>query len=144
MSPRHSTPWTGAEENLETAKEEFITTPLELAEFEETKAGARLALDDAQEVLADFQRDHDRELAQVRQTKADAELALDKSREALADFELDHAQELAEAHKVKTKAEVDLDKAKESLADFDLDHARELAGPAGSRRGSPRRRPKPA
>jgi len=121
-----------AEENLEKANEEFITTPLELAEFEETKARAGLALDHAQDALADFQRDHDRELAQVRQARADAELVLDRSQEALASFDLDHDQELATARRVLAKADIALDKSEQSLADFDLDRAQELAASRGA------------
>ena len=62
---------------LERAKEEFLTTPLERAEFEAEIAQAARSLEDADDKLADFRRDYRQDLADARKAKADSEAALD-------------------------------------------------------------------
>ena len=104
-----------AKDALEKAREEFASTPLEKAEFEQEIARARKAKEDTEENLADFQRDYLRDLAGAVKAKAEQEVALDEALERLEDFQRDSNQTLAGALTAKVAAEQALDDALEEL-----------------------------
>jgi len=116
-----------AQDALERAKEEFLTTPLERAEFEAEIAQTRRSFEDAEEQLADFQRDYQEDLADARKAKADSEAALDDAREKLADFQRDTNKNLADALKTKVDADLAMDQAAERLGFYQRDQDQGLA-----------------
>ena len=116
-----------AQEELEEAREEFDTTPLEQAEFQDSIAQATKALDDAEEKLADFQRDYQTDLATATKAKADAESKLDAAIESLEDFQRTYQSTLAFAMQFKAEAEIVLDDALEQVGYFDRDQVQDVA-----------------
>lgn len=113
---------------LERAKEEFLTTPLQRAEFETEIAQAMRNLEDADEKLLDFRRDYRQDLANARKTKADSEAALDDALENLSDFQRDTNKNLAGALKTKVDAALAMDQAAERLGFYQRDQDQDLAG----------------
>ena len=116
-----------ARDALEEAREEFVNTPLEQAVFEDKIAQARKARVDAEEELADFQRDYLRDLAGALKDRADQEVALDAALEKLADFQRDSKQTLAATLSAKVTAELGLDDALEELAYYQRDRDQGVA-----------------
>ena len=110
-----------AREALEEAKEEFVTTPLEQAEFEEKIAKARKNVDDAEDKLADFQRDYEKDLAAAKKAKVAAEVTLDNALETVLYFDRDQVLSLADARDDVSAKELALNNAKDSLANFEDD-----------------------
>jgi multidrug efflux pump subunit AcrA (membrane-fusion protein) len=110
-----------AQEALERSKEEFVTTPLEQAQFEASIAQARKELDDAEERLADFQRDEQQDLATAMRAKTEAETALDNARRSVASYDRDLAQNVALAKQKVADQDLILDQAKLNLANFETD-----------------------
>ena len=115
-----------AQDALERAKEEFITTPMERAEFEAEIAQAGRSLEDAAENLADFQRDYRKDLTTATKAKVDAELVLDDALEQLGYYDRDQAHNLAAALDEVSAKELAMDKAKQSLANFEADFEESL------------------
>ncbi len=113
--------------SLETAKKEFPTAVLEQAEFEEQVAKAMKELEDAEEKLADFQRDSQKALATAMESKADAEALVDDANEKLEDFLLDYDNTLAAAATSKVDAEVARDEAVDRLHYYGRDQVRDLS-----------------
>lgn len=116
-----------AQDTLERAKEEFLTTPLQRAEFEAEISQARQDVNDAEERLADFQRDYQQDLAEARKAKADSEVALDDAQETLDDFQRDTNRNLARALMTNVDAELAMDNAAEQLNFYQRDQAQDLA-----------------
>ncbi len=116
-----------AKDALGEAREEFAGTPLEQAEFEQKIASARKAKEDAEEKLADFQRDYLRDLADAVKAKAEQEVALDVAQEKLEDFQRDSNQTLADALTDKVAAELVLDDALEQLEYYPRDRDQDVA-----------------
>ena len=116
-----------AQDALERAREEFLTTPLERAKFETEIAQARRSSEDAEEKLADFQRDYRQDLAGARKAKADSEVALDDALEKLADFQRSANKNLADALKTKVDADLAMDQAVEGLGFYQRDQDQDLA-----------------
>ncbi len=100
---------------------------VKIAELTEAVAGREVALDAAEDRLADLTRDHNQQLAQARQAQANAKLALSDASTELTDFDLDYQQRLAQARRTKASVELGLDEAREALDDFPSDHLLELA-----------------
>ena len=119
-----------AREALEKAREEFTGTPLEKAEFEQKIAKARKAKEDAEEKLADFQRDYLRALADALKAKAEQEVALDVALEKLEDFQRDSNQTLAGAYTAQVAASLSLDDALEQLGFHGRDRDQDVADAA--------------
>ena len=115
-----------AQDALERAKEEFITTPMERAEFEAEIAQAGRSLEDAAENLADFQRDYRKDLTTATKAKVDAELVLDDALEQLGYYDRDQAHNLAAALDEVSAKQLAMDKAKQSLANFEADFEESL------------------
>ena len=122
-----------AQDALEEAREEFADTPLEKAEFEQKIAKARKTKEDAEEILADFQRDYRQNLTDAVQAKAEAEVELDAALEKLEDFQRDSNQTLAAALTAKVAAELSLDDALEQLAYNQRDQDQVVAGAVKAR-----------
>jgi HlyD family secretion protein len=116
-----------AEDDLEGAKEEFVSTPLEQAEFEEQIAKAQKEVDDASEKLADFQRDYQQTLATTMTAKVKAEVALDNALEQLGYYGRDQVSDLSAAIKEVSAKELALETETEKLANFDSDFEESLA-----------------
>ena len=116
-----------AKDGLEEAREEFASTPLEKAEFEQGIAKARKAKEDTEEKLADFQRDYLQKLAGAVKAKAEQEVALDVAQEKLEDFQRDSNQTLAGALTDKVAAKLSLDDALEQLAYYGRDRDQDVA-----------------
>jgi len=116
-----------AKDALEKAREEFADTPLEKAEFEQEIATARMAKEDTEEKLADFQRDYLQDLADAVKAEAEQEVALDKAQEKLEDFQRDSNQILAGALTAKVAAELSLDDALEQLGFHGRDRDQDVA-----------------
>ena len=116
-----------AQEALEEAKEEFVTTPLERAEFGEKIAKARKDVEDTDDKLADFQRDYEKDLAAAKKAKVAAEVALHNALEVVAYFDRDQVLSFANARDDVSTKELALDKAKDSLTNFDDDFAELVA-----------------
>ena len=116
-----------AKDALEEAREKFVGTPLEKAEFEQKIAKARKSKEDMEEKLADFQRDHLQKLAGAVKAKAEQEVALDVAQENLEDFQRDSNQTLAGALTDKVAAEQALDDALEELGFHGRDRDQDVA-----------------
>ena len=116
-----------AQEALEEAKEDFVTTPLEQAEFEETIAKARKDVEDTEDKLADFQRDYQKDLAAARRAKVVAEVALDDAQEMVGYYDRDQAMSLATAQDDLSAKELALEKARERVANFENDFQEMIA-----------------
>jgi multidrug efflux pump subunit AcrA (membrane-fusion protein) len=99
-------------------KAEFNESPVERAEFEDEVARARKVLEDAEERLRDFQRNHQSNLAQAMHAKADAEEGLDEVLRNLGDFDRDRVQDLSNARQLVADKELALDRARIALANF--------------------------
>ena len=122
-----------AEDALEGSKEEFVSTPLEQAEFEEKIAKAQKEVDDASEKLADFQRDYQQTLTTTMTAKVKAEVALDNALETLGYYERDHVSDLSAAIKEVSAKELALETETEKLTNFDSDFDETLADARVSR-----------
>ena len=122
-----------AKDALGKAREEFAGTPLEQAEFEQRIASARKAQDDAEEKLADFQRDYRQALAGAVKSKAEQEVALDAAQEKLEDFQRDSNQNLAGALTARVVARLSLDDALEQLGYYGRDRDQDVANAVKSR-----------
>ena len=116
-----------AEDALEGAKEEFISTPLEQAEFEEQIAKAQKEVHDASEKLADFQRDYQQTLATTITAKVKAEVVLDNAKEQLGYYDRDQVSDLSAANKEVSAKELALETETEKLTNFDSDFEESLA-----------------
>lgn len=116
-----------AEDDLEGAKEEFVSIPLEQAEFEEQIAKAQKEIDDASEKLADFQRDYQQTLATTMTAKVKAEVALDNALEQLGYYGRDQVSDLSAAIKEVSAKELALETETEKLTNFDSDFEETLA-----------------
>ena len=116
-----------AKDALEQAREEFAGTLLEKAEFEQKIAKAGKAKEDAEEKLADFQRDYHQDLAGAGKVKAEQEVALDAAQEKLEDFQRDSNQTLAGALTAKVAAKLSLDDALEQLGYHGRDRDQDVA-----------------
>jgi multidrug efflux pump subunit AcrA (membrane-fusion protein) len=116
-----------AEDDLEGAKEEFVSTPLEQAEFEEQIAKAQKEVDDASDKLADFQRDYQQTLATIMTAKVKAEVALDNALEQLGYYGRDQVSDLSAAIKEVSAKELALETEMGKLANFDSDFEESLA-----------------
>lgn len=112
---------------LEGAKEEFINTPLEQAEFESKIAQAQKAVDDAAERFADYQRDYQQTLATRTSAKVVAEVALDNAKETLSYYDRDQVSDLSAAIEQVSIKELALEAATENLANFESDFLESLA-----------------
>ena len=116
-----------AQEALEEAKEEFVTTPLERAEFEAKIASARKDAKDAADKLADFQRDYEKDLAAAKKAKVAAAVALDNALEIVSYYDRDQVLSFANARDDVSTKELAQDKAKDSLTNFDDDFEESVA-----------------
>lgn len=116
-----------ARDALEQAREEFAGTPLQKAEFEQKIALARKAKEDAEEKLADFQRDYLQDLAGAVKAQAEQEVALDVAQEKLEDFQRDSNQTLAAVLTARVVAKLSLDDALEQLGYHGRDRDQNVA-----------------
>lgn len=116
-----------AQDALEAAKEEFINTPLEQAEFESKIAKAQKEADDAQENFQDHQRDYQQTLATKMTAKVTAEVALDNASEQLGYYDRDQVNDLAAAIEDVSTKESALELAREKLANFNSNFEGSLA-----------------
>ena len=91
---------------------------------------AQVALDAAQDALAEVQRDqeadHGQVLAVAEQAQADAELALDRALEQLEDYKKDLSDDAIRASDRVTEADLVLDQASERLQDYRKDIEEEI------------------
>ncbi len=115
-----------ARDQLEIAREDFTTTPIFGARFEQGIAKAKQRLDEAQEQEEDFERDYIEDLARAGVAKADAEVRLDNAREDLEDFLSDYDEALAGAVRAKARADTEVDDGRVELEDFEFDESRDL------------------
>jgi HlyD family secretion protein len=116
-----------AQDALETAREEFISTPLEQAEFEAKIADARKGVDDARESLEDYQREYQQTLAVRMSAMVKAEMALDDAREQLSYYDRDQAGDYSVALERVSTRESALEAARERLSNFEADFEELLA-----------------
>ena len=89
-----------------------------LARAESELAQAQVNLDRAEEVLADFQFEHDLSLGRARQARAAAAAALDQAEEDLSDFAEGHGERFANSLEARSDAKVKLEEAGDALADY--------------------------
>ena len=92
--------------------------PLVSAKAESNLAKAEVALEKAEDALADFQLDYDVALGAARREVADAEYNLDAAEEAVEDFTVNHSETFAAALADRSDARLKLERAKDTVADF--------------------------
>lgn len=110
-----------AQDALEAAREEFINTPLERAEFEARIANARKEADVARESFEDYQRDYLQTLADRTAARVQAEMSLDDARDQLRYYDRDQAGDYSVALERVATRESALEAARQNLANFETD-----------------------
>jgi multidrug efflux pump subunit AcrA (membrane-fusion protein) len=116
-----------AQDALEAAREDFVHTPLEQAEFEAKIANAQKEVDDARESLEDYRRDHQQTLAARMTARVQAEVAVDDARKQLSYYDRDQGGDLAAAINKISAGELALETAREQLANFETDFENAVA-----------------
>ena len=114
-------------EALDSATEEFNSTPLEKVTLDNNIVAANKTLKSAEEHLIDYQMDYEKDLAFAQKTYSDAKLTLKTAEELLEDFQRTYQSSLAKARKAKITAETTLDNAIEKLEYYDSDQAHLIA-----------------
>ena len=114
-------------ESLDSATEEFNSTPLEKVTLDNNIVAANKTLKSAEEHLIDYQMDYEKDLAFAQKTYSDAKLTLKTAEELLEDFQRTYQSSLAKARKAKITAETTLDNAIEKLEYYDSDQAHLIA-----------------
>jgi HlyD family secretion protein len=110
-----------AQDALEGAREEFINTPLEQAEFEAKIANAQKEVDDARKSSEDYRREYQQTLAGRMAVKIQAEMTLDDAREDLNYYNRDQAGDNSVAMERVATRESTLEAARQNLANFEAD-----------------------
>jgi len=116
-----------AQDALEAAREDFINTPLERAEFEAKIADARKEADDAREAFEDYQRDYQQTLAARMTARVQAEMTLVDAQKELSYYDRDQVGDLSGAAEQVSTGESALDTAREKLANFESDFEESVA-----------------
>ena len=106
---------------------------LAVTEYTQRVAQLTLTLDNANEKLEDFRRNHEQLLARAKQAVAQSEITVDLAQDRLDDFQRDYNIKLARATQANAAAGLTLDQAIEDIEDFQAHHSQRLAAAVETR-----------